>query len=51
VLKGIVDFLTLLIGAEGTRLLGNGDAFSLSVGGFNDCMMPVPIKKRREVAP
>jgi hypothetical protein len=36
VLKVIVDFMTLLICAEGTRLLENAIAFSSCVGKFND---------------
>jgi hypothetical protein len=36
VLKVIVDFMTLLICAEGTRLLENAIAFSSCVGKFKD---------------
>ena len=36
VLKDIFDLLTLLIGAEGTRLLENAIAFSSCVGGLEE---------------
>jgi hypothetical protein len=36
VLKVIVDLLTMLIGAEGARLLENAIAFPSCVGGFKD---------------
>jgi len=36
VLKDIFDFVTLLICAEGARLLENAIAFSSCVGGFRD---------------
>jgi hypothetical protein len=32
----IVDFVTMLIGAEGARLLENANAFSSCVGEFKD---------------
>jgi hypothetical protein len=36
VLKAIFDFITMLIGAEGARLLENANAFSSCVGEFKD---------------
>jgi hypothetical protein len=35
-LKLIIDFATMLIGAEGARLLENAIAFPSCVGGFKD---------------
>jgi hypothetical protein len=50
-LKLIVDFATMLIGAEGARLLENAIAFPSCVGGFKDVIQcPAGVRGRGDPA-
>jgi hypothetical protein len=50
-LKIIVDFATMLIGAEGPRLLENAIAFPSCMGGFKDVIQcPVRVRGRGDPA-